>query len=282
MVQIRLRALVAEDILKMVGAKRATILPLRVAEAIPFTNGNPTIAADRLPRPSVRLLEPRDHQRRFRLELAVRHVVVRQRDVEGILSRDERDWNVIPARARLRVVHAAVVRCPIEVPRTLVVRHRIISASLFPHPEHRGHNIHFPRIPLDRRARAGRDKNLRFNFEQRLLPQPHCILGKIRRGSVGRSGLLVPEDFRGTSNRQTQTSRKKSPHYKRRHPLSDSPLLGKANLPNSQFLGARALRVVAMVSYHREPLQSAEIAAQMFVWTRGYPFEFRLRAVSLK
>jgi hypothetical protein len=43
--------------------------------------------------------------------------------------------------------------------------------------------------------------------------------------------LLVPEDFRDASNRQTETGRKKSPHYKRRTLLSDSPLLGKPNLP---------------------------------------------------
>src|SRR5258707_1284351 len=103
MIQIRFRALVAEDVLEMIGAKRAAILPLRIAKAIPFANGYPTIAADRLPRPSVGLLEPRDYQRRFRLELAVRDVVIRQRDVEGILPRDERNWNVIPARARVRV-----------------------------------------------------------------------------------------------------------------------------------------------------------------------------------
>src|SRR6478735_10363412 len=103
----------------MVGAKRPTILPLRVAEAIPFADGNPTIAADRLSRSGVGLLEPRDHQRRFWLELAVRHIVVRQRDVEGILPRDERDWNIIPARAWLRVICAPVIRCPVQIPRTL-------------------------------------------------------------------------------------------------------------------------------------------------------------------
>src|SRR4029450_11193281 len=64
----------------------------------------------------------------------------------------------------------------------------------------------------------------------RLLPQLHRVLGKIPCGSVGRSGLLVPEDFRGASNRQTETGRKKPPHYKRRNLLSDSPLLGKPNL----------------------------------------------------
>jgi hypothetical protein len=71
MVRIRLRALVSEDVLKVVCAKRATIFPLRVAEAITFPDGDPTMAAHRLPRPGVRLLEPRDHERDFRLELAV-------------------------------------------------------------------------------------------------------------------------------------------------------------------------------------------------------------------
>src|SRR5512132_233420 len=110
MVQIRLRALIAEDVLKMVCAKRAAILPLRVAEAIPFANGDPTMAANRLPRPGVGLLKPRDHQRRFGLELTVRDVVIRQRKVEWILPRDEGYWNVIAARARLWVVRAAVIR----------------------------------------------------------------------------------------------------------------------------------------------------------------------------
>src|SRR4029077_2863703 len=162
MIKIRLRALIAEHVLEMVRAKRAAILPLRIAEAIPFANGYPTIAADRLPWPSVGLLEPRDYQRRFRLELAMGDVVVRQRDVEGILPRDERNWNVIPARARLWVVRAAVIRCPIEVPRTLVVRHRIVSAGLFPDPKHGGNNVHFPWVTLDRRAGTGRDQDLRF------------------------------------------------------------------------------------------------------------------------
>src|ERR1044071_497405 len=151
MVKIRLRTLAAENILKMVCAKWPTILPLRVAEAVAFADGDPTVAADGLPRPSVGLLKPRDHQRCFWLELAMRHIVIGQRDVERILPRDERDWDVIPARARLRVIRAAVIRCPIEIPATLVIRNRIVSAGLFSHPKYGGDNIHFPRIPLDRK-----------------------------------------------------------------------------------------------------------------------------------
>ena len=77
MIKIRFRPLVSEDVLKMVCAKRAAILPLRVADAIALANGDPAITADRLPRPGVGLLEPRDHERRFRLKLAMRHIVIR-------------------------------------------------------------------------------------------------------------------------------------------------------------------------------------------------------------
>ena len=82
----------------MVGPKRPAILPLRVADAVALANGNPTIAANRMARPGVSGLEPRNDQRRFRLELAVRHVVIGQREVERILPRDKRRWYVIPAR----------------------------------------------------------------------------------------------------------------------------------------------------------------------------------------
>jgi len=191
------------------------------------------MTADRLPGPGVGLLKPWDHERRFRLELTMRNVVVREREVEWILPRDESYWNVIPARARLRVVRAAIATRPFQVPRAPVVRHRIISAGFLAHPEHGGDNVHFPRVTLDCRVRTGRDKNLWFHLEQCLLPQFHCVLGEIRRRRVGGSRLLVPEDFRGASNRQTETGRKKSPHHKRRNLLSDSPLLGKANLPKT-------------------------------------------------
>src|SRR3954470_10918348 len=234
MVQIRLRPLVAENILKMVGAKRPTILPLRVTEAIPFPNGNPTIAADRLPRSGVGLLKPRDYQRRFRLKLAVCHIVVRQCDVERILPRDERNRDVIPACARVRVIRAAVIRRPVQIPRTLKIRDGIISAGLFADPKDRSDNVRLPRVTLDRRPGTGRDQDLRFHFEQRLLPQFHCVLREIPRRCVGRSGLLIPEEFRDASNRQTETNHEKSPHYKRRHLLSDHLLLGKPNLPTER------------------------------------------------
>src|SRR5262245_50695630 len=72
MVKIRLRPLIPEDILKMIGAEWPAIFPLGVANAIAFTNGDPTMTAHRLPLAGVGLLKPRDHQRRFWLELAMR------------------------------------------------------------------------------------------------------------------------------------------------------------------------------------------------------------------
>ena len=200
----------------MVRAKRPAVLPLRIADAVPFANSDPTMATHRLARATVGLFEPRDHQRRFRLKLAVCDVVIRQCEVERVLPRDERDWNVIPAGSRLWSVRAAVIRRPIKVPATFVVRHRIVSASFFPHPEHSSHDVRLPRIPLDRRAGTGRDKDLRFHFEQRLLPKLHRVLSEIGRGGVGRSGLFVPEDFRGASNCKTETNREKSLHADRR------------------------------------------------------------------
>src|SRR5215813_5421975 len=116
MIEIRLGPLVSENVLKMVCPKRTAVFPLRVANAVPFTNGNPTMAADRLPWPDGGLLKPWDHKRRFRLELAVRDIVIRQRAVKRILPRDEGYWNVIPARVRLRAVRPAVTRCPIKIP----------------------------------------------------------------------------------------------------------------------------------------------------------------------
>src|SRR5262249_36698081 len=128
----------------MICPKRTTVLPLRVAEAIPFANSDPTMAADRLPRPGVGLLKPWDHKRGFRLKLAVRDLSICTRVVERILPRRECRCNAIPARHRLRVVFADVIPCPIKIPRTLLVRYRIVSSCLFPYPEHRRDNIHFP------------------------------------------------------------------------------------------------------------------------------------------
>jgi hypothetical protein len=55
---------------------------------------------------------------------------------------------------------------------------------------------------------------LRFHLEQCLLPQFHCVFGKVCRGCIRGSGLFISESFRNNKDRQTQTNRKKSPHVK--------------------------------------------------------------------
>src|SRR6266487_1287954 len=100
--------------------------------------------ANGLPRAGVIPLKPWNNQRRFWFELAVRDVVVRQRAVERILLRYESHWNIIAPRRRIGIIEAAVTACPIRVPGTLEIRHRIVSSSLFPHPKYRGYDVRFP------------------------------------------------------------------------------------------------------------------------------------------
>jgi hypothetical protein len=222
----------------MVRAKWAAIFPLRITGAITFADGDPAMSAHRLSLARIRLFEPGNHQRRFRLELAVRDIVVRQRKIEGILFWNKRHGPIIASRASIRIIGSAVIRRPIKIPRAFIIGDRIIAPGLFSNPKDGRHDIRFPRVTLDRRARTGRDKNLRFNFEQRLLPQFHRILGEICRRRIWGSGLLIPEKFWDDKDRQTQTDRKKSPHYKRRHLLSDFGRSGKPNFPVSRMRNA--------------------------------------------
>jgi hypothetical protein len=196
----------------MVCAKRTAILPLGITGAIAFTNGNPTVSAYRLPRSPVLMFKPRNHQRRFWFELTMRDIVVGQRTVKGVLLGNKSYWNVIPPSAGIRGIGAAVILRPIKVPGAFVVWNGVVATRLFSDPKNSGHDIGLPRITLHRRTRASRDKNLRLHLEQSLLPKFHCVLRKVGRRRIRGSGLLVPEDFRGASNRENGTSRKKSPH----------------------------------------------------------------------
>src|SRR5213594_1817652 len=237
----------------MVCAKWTAVLPLRVTSAVAFADGDPAMSAHRLSSTRIRLFKPGNHQRRFRLELAVRNVVVRQRKIEGILFWNKRHGDVIASRASIRIIGSAVVCRPIEIPRAFIIGNWIIAPGLFANPKDGRHDIRFPRVTLDRRARTGRDKNLRFNFEQRLLPQFHRILGKICRSRIWGSGLLIPEKFWDDKDRQAQTDRKKSPHYKRRHLLSDVGPSGKPNFPVS------LLRTAAV----RTPFEARRLCADL-------------------
>src|SRR5204862_261874 len=77
-VQIRFWPLVLENVLVIIGSERSAILPLRETSAVPLANGKPVMLTNGLPRTRVSLLEPRDDERRFRLELAVAHIVIRE------------------------------------------------------------------------------------------------------------------------------------------------------------------------------------------------------------
>src|SRR6266404_6676903 len=164
-IEIRFGALISEDVLKMVSAKWAAVLPLSITSAIAFTNSEPTVPAYRLSLPCIGLFEPRNHERRFRLKLAMRDIVIRQRAVERILFRNKRHRNVIAPRARLGVIVSPVIRRPIKVPGTSIVGDRIIASGLFSNPKHCGDNVRLPRITLDRWTGTRRDKNLRLHFE---------------------------------------------------------------------------------------------------------------------
>ena len=86
-IQIRLWAFILENILEMVGPERPAVFPLCIAHAAALADGDPVILANRMARLGISGPEPRNDQRRFRLELAVRHVVIGQSAVERILPR---------------------------------------------------------------------------------------------------------------------------------------------------------------------------------------------------
>src|SRR5437762_6913946 len=130
MIKVRFGTLIAKDVLEMVGSKWAAIFPLRITSAITFANGNPAMPAHRLSLPRIGLLEPRYYKRRFRLELAMRNIVVRERTIKGVLPRNKGDWNVIPPRTGVWVIVSPVIRRPIEVPTAPVVGDRIIASGL--------------------------------------------------------------------------------------------------------------------------------------------------------
>src|SRR5438270_10737303 len=100
----------------MISAERTAILPLRVTSAIAFADRDPMMPANGLPLPRVGLLEPWYYQRRFRLKLAMAHVIVRQREIEWILPRNERDRNVVTPVGLLGSIEPAIVRLPIQIP----------------------------------------------------------------------------------------------------------------------------------------------------------------------
>src|SRR6516164_3847795 len=138
----RLRIL--KNVLEMIRAKWATIFPLGITDTISLSNGYPAILADGLTRLRMDLFEPRDDNRRLWLELPLLNVVVWQRTVERILTRHERDRDVIMPSCWLRVVHPAKIVQPILVPNALVLRRRFSHSLFFTDPKNCCDDVRFP------------------------------------------------------------------------------------------------------------------------------------------
>ncbi len=88
--------------------------------------------------------------------MATFDVVIGQRHVKRILARNEINRDVIAPTGRIRVIVSAVAAAPILVPRTLVVRDRVIARGPFADPENCGYDIRFPGVssPTDCEAVA--------------------------------------------------------------------------------------------------------------------------------
>ena len=90
------------------------------------------------------LLKPRNYIRRFWIELPLLNVVVGQRTIERILTRYERDWDVIMPGCRLGVIHPAKVLQPILIPNALVLWRRFAANLLFTDPKNCCNNVRPP------------------------------------------------------------------------------------------------------------------------------------------
>ena len=84
-IQVRFRSLILENILEMVGAEGSAIFPLGVANAIAFADRQPAVFANGVARFCVGSPKPWNYQRRFRLELPMGDVVVREGAIKRIL-----------------------------------------------------------------------------------------------------------------------------------------------------------------------------------------------------
>src|SRR6266705_2883942 len=118
----------------MVGAKRSGIFPLRISDAIAFADCNPTIFASGHTWPLIGVLKPGNNARRFRPMAFPGFVIVRERAVERVLPRGETYRNVVAATGSIRLVGAAIILCPILVPRTCAIGHWIVAARFLTNP----------------------------------------------------------------------------------------------------------------------------------------------------
>jgi len=185
LVQVWPRAFVAEDILIVVGAEGTAVLPLGIGDTGASPNGEPAPLAHRLAGFFKSLAEPWDHLVGFGFGGAHGDIIVRQGDIEGVLTRNEILREHIAAHGGIRIVVSAEIFVPVFVPRTLAVRHRIIARRLFAHPENGRDDVEFPRVAAGGNSGLGGDDR-RLDFLDRSFAQGHGELFKIRRAR-GRS-----------------------------------------------------------------------------------------------
>src|ERR1041385_243928 len=147
-VEIRFWPFITKDVLPMISAKRSSIFPLRVRDAVAFANRDPAAFASRNSRALISFVKPRNNARRFRAVPLFRFVVIWKRAVKGIESRREFNGNVIAAMRRVRIVHAAIVFCPVLVPRACAIWHRIVSRRFLADPKDCSYDVFLPRETL--------------------------------------------------------------------------------------------------------------------------------------
>src|ERR1041385_7028561 len=107
----------------MVSTKRTAVFPLRITRSIPFPDGDPPMPTNRLALPHISLFKPWNHQRCFGFELPMSDIVVRQSEKKCFLSGHKTHGYEIASFGPLRIIEAAVIRLPIQIPRTAEIWH---------------------------------------------------------------------------------------------------------------------------------------------------------------
>src|SRR5215469_11064993 len=97
LIQVGSWPLVAENVLPMIGAKWATILPLGEADSVSMTDRDPAALENSLAIADKRRFKPGYNMRSFWFGMAAFDVIIRQCNVKRILPRNKIDRNVISA-----------------------------------------------------------------------------------------------------------------------------------------------------------------------------------------
>ena len=155
LVEIGLRAFVAENVSGMVGAKGAGVFPLGIADAVSAADSDPSALADGMVGGAGILMEPGDDPLGLGLAALGGHIVVGKGDVEGILARDEitRDERAEAVGAFVSV-GAAVVLHPFGIPATLAIGHGIVFGGFLADPKGGGDDGSAPWILRDATGRS--------------------------------------------------------------------------------------------------------------------------------